>query len=79
MRTKARHSPSKKWGTLRKRDLGGLGGNGRNGFTPEERSAHLLNFCRRVFARVGGVGGGRYRGDDVSGRGGGGVREGEGE
>ncbi len=31
----------------RKRDLGDRGGKGRKGFTPEERSAHLLNFWSR--------------------------------
>lgn len=44
IRTSARHSRSINAGTRRKRDFASLGVKGTNGFTPEDRSAHLLNF-----------------------------------
>lgn len=45
IRTNAKQKPRTNLGTRRNRDLGGLGGKGTNGFTPDDRSAHLLNFC----------------------------------
>lgn len=44
IRTNASTRPITNLRTLRNRDLGGLGGTGTKGFTPDDRSDHLLNF-----------------------------------
>lgn len=48
IRTNAKQKPRTNLGTRRNRDLGGLGGKGTNGLTPDDRSAHLLNFCTSI-------------------------------
>lgn len=65
MRTSARQKPTRYPGARTSSDLGGRGGTGMKGFTPDDRSAHLLNFCRFPAAE-----GGRGRPKDGEGAGG---------